>query len=221
LAVPPFHPVDALPPELRRRKSATQVRAQKSVQDIIAAAAKLIEEVGVDDLNTNTLAERAGVLVRTVYRYFPNKFAIVAHLSQQMTDAWFEQMNDHLALIGSADSDWRDAFKRLVGDWIDNVNSQPGGLAVVQAMGSSPILRDLDKEQFGRIAGALFDNISPHTKLDHHRLRVICHTVTSMMYGFGDSYARIPSTLRTDVGQMTSEMIIKVVEPAFFALDED
>jgi len=191
------------------------MRAQKSVQDIIDAAAKLIEEVGVDELNTNTLAERAGVLVRTVYRYFPNKFAIVAHLSQQMADAWFEQMNSHLAVIGSSRSDWRCAFKRLVGDWIDNVNSQPGGLAVVQAMGSSPILRDLDKKQFGRISDALFDNILPHTSLDHHHLQVICHTVTSMMYGFGDSYARISPELRMDVADLTSELIMKVVEPAF------
>ena len=44
----------------------------------------VLDEVGVDGFNTNLLAERAGVRVRTVYRYFPNKGALLAAVNAEV-----------------------------------------------------------------------------------------------------------------------------------------
>jgi AcrR family transcriptional regulator len=51
----------------------------------LAASADLIAERGLAALNTNAVAERAGVSVGSIYQYFPDKAALVAALRQRHT----------------------------------------------------------------------------------------------------------------------------------------
>ena len=44
---------------------------------ILETAAELVDEVGVVGFTTNLLAERAGIRVRTIYRYFPSKLGVL------------------------------------------------------------------------------------------------------------------------------------------------
>ena len=73
------------------RKIPSQVRSRATVEIILEAAAQLLESVGEDGFNTNALAERAGVSIGTLYRYFPDKQSIIAALARQEKDA-FEQI---------------------------------------------------------------------------------------------------------------------------------
>lgn len=56
---------------------------------ILEAAARILEDEGLDRLNTNTTAAKAGVSVGSLYQYFPSKDAILAELIRR----------DHLALL--------------------------------------------------------------------------------------------------------------------------
>jgi AcrR family transcriptional regulator len=47
---------------------------------ILDAAASILETRGMDGLNTNLVARRAGVSVGTLYQYFPNKDALIVAL---------------------------------------------------------------------------------------------------------------------------------------------
>lgn len=62
------------------RKLPKQARSAAMVEAILEAAARILEEGGLADLNTNRIAERAGVSVGSLYQYFPAKDAIVAEL---------------------------------------------------------------------------------------------------------------------------------------------
>ena len=62
------------------RKIPTQRRAMASFAAIVEAAARILEERGADALNTNVIAERAGVSIGTLYQYFPDKQAILVAL---------------------------------------------------------------------------------------------------------------------------------------------
>jgi AcrR family transcriptional regulator len=64
----------------RRRVLPRQRRAQHSVNAILEASLQLLEDGGYDKLTTNRIAERAGVNVALVYRYFAGKESIVATL---------------------------------------------------------------------------------------------------------------------------------------------
>jgi AcrR family transcriptional regulator len=61
----------------RRPLARTQVEI---VEAIVRAANEIIAERGLDGLTTNHVAERAGVSIGSLYRYFPGKEAIVAEL---------------------------------------------------------------------------------------------------------------------------------------------
>jgi len=64
---------------MRRRPQ--QARSQQTVDSILDAAADLVAEAGYESVTTNAIAERAGISIGTLYRYFPDKDAILRGLA--------------------------------------------------------------------------------------------------------------------------------------------
>lgn len=69
------------------RKIPRQKRAYATIDVILEAAAQLLEKVGEGGFNTNAVAQRAGVSIGTLYRYFPDKRAILVALARQEMQA--------------------------------------------------------------------------------------------------------------------------------------
>ncbi|MEV4948414.1 TetR family transcriptional regulator [Streptomyces sp. NPDC053755] len=93
------------PPSLtERRKAATQL-------DIAHAAAELFTERGPDGTTAEDIALRAGVALRTFYRYFRSKQDAVAPLLAGGADLWRER----LAAAGP-DAGLPDALERSVAE---------------------------------------------------------------------------------------------------------
>lgn len=67
------------------RKQPRQARAQHTVDAIIEAAARILEEQGHGGFNTNAVAELAGVSIGTLYQYFPDKDALLGALIARET----------------------------------------------------------------------------------------------------------------------------------------
>ena len=63
-----------------RPRPPSQARSVATFAKIIDTARDIIVERGIQGLNTNLVAERAGVNIGTVYHYFPDKTAIVREL---------------------------------------------------------------------------------------------------------------------------------------------
>lgn len=55
-----------------------QRRSRQIVRAIVQACRKIMDEEGADALTTNHIAEVAGVNIASLYRWFPNKEAIIA-----------------------------------------------------------------------------------------------------------------------------------------------
>jgi AcrR family transcriptional regulator len=68
------------------RKIPRQPRAKGSIDVILEAAAQVLEASGEAGFNTNAVAERAGVSIGTLYRYFPEKAAILRALALRETE---------------------------------------------------------------------------------------------------------------------------------------
>lgn len=62
------------------RKKPRQARATSTVEAILEASAHILEREGLGSLNTNHIAERAGVSVGSLYQYFPTKQAILTEI---------------------------------------------------------------------------------------------------------------------------------------------
>ncbi|MFB6843161.1 TetR family transcriptional regulator, partial [Streptomyces sp. NPDC056361] len=77
-----------------RRKAATQL-------DIARAAAELFTERGPDGTTAEDIAQRAGVALRTFYRYFRSKQDAVAPLLAGGADRWRQELAEAGAEAGA------------------------------------------------------------------------------------------------------------------------
>ena len=81
----------------RPRKAARQERSQATVDAILEAATRLFAEGGLDAVNTNQIAERAGVSIGSLYQYFPGKQAILGELIDRHAERTMTALRTKLA----------------------------------------------------------------------------------------------------------------------------
>ncbi len=62
---------------LEVRKFPQQIRSQRRVEKILAAAIEVFRKVGFDAATTNEIAARAEVSIGSLYQFYPNKSAIL------------------------------------------------------------------------------------------------------------------------------------------------
>ena len=67
-----------------QRRTPSQSRAHATVEAALEATARIARREGLAGLNTNRIAERAGISVGTLYGYFPDKTAIVVALARRI-----------------------------------------------------------------------------------------------------------------------------------------
>tara|TARA_R110002072_G_scaffold71935_8_gene172434 strand:+ start:1407 stop:2057 length:651 start_codon:yes stop_codon:yes gene_type:complete len=131
--------------ELLEKNKPKQERAKRTYEAILTAAAELLVEVGVERISTNIVAERAGITVPALYRYFPNKYAVLNALSAACMDkqnAVFQQWFDQYLEQGDPQLLADDIYGLLKGTY-DVTQEQVGGLEVVQALRAVEPLREV------------------------------------------------------------------------------
>lgn len=69
--------------ENNSRRTPKQRRALTTVDHILSIAAFILEQEGLDKLNTNYLAKKSSLGVGTIYQYFNNKEAIIVGLLER------------------------------------------------------------------------------------------------------------------------------------------
>jgi AcrR family transcriptional regulator len=72
--------------ELLEKNRPQQQRAIKTYESILDSASELLVEVGLERISTNLIAERAGITVPALYRYFPNKYSILNALGTRLME---------------------------------------------------------------------------------------------------------------------------------------
>ncbi len=96
-------------PPLRLRKQATQARSARTVENILEAAARILEGLGFEGYTTNAIAAKAGVSIGSLYQYFPNKDAITIALIKRETARLLADVT-----MAAAERDWRIAIAKMV-----------------------------------------------------------------------------------------------------------
>lgn len=155
-----------------------QARSKATFERILQAGIEVLMTDGLPGMNTNRVAEVAGVNIATVYAYFTNKESILAFLARRFEDeraTWLEQ---YAAELGISDGPtWEQWYSRSIDAMVRFRVANPGSLAVRQALIAMPELRDLDRWSTQRateanIAG--LRRIAP--KLTQAKARAISHT---------------------------------------------
>ncbi|MDE1916749.1 MAG: TetR/AcrR family transcriptional regulator [Sphingomonadales bacterium] len=105
---------------LKPRKAATQMRASRTVEAIVEAAARILETVGMEGYTTNAVAARAGVSIGSLYQYFPNKDAITVALIEREAALLLTQVNE-----AAAEPEWKAALKLMITAAVRHQLSRP------------------------------------------------------------------------------------------------
>lgn len=106
------------------RNEPVQARSNVRLTGLLDAAAAVIDEVGFERLTTAMVAERADSSIGTVYRYFPDRIAVLHALSERSLARF---AGDGLDRVGaSTHVTWLDAVSAAFDYWVSAFRSEPG-----------------------------------------------------------------------------------------------
>lgn len=138
----------------RRRRRPVQKRSRETFENICVAASEILTEDGLDALNTNAVAERAGVSITAVYAYFPDKFAILHELLQRSDDRWRSQVTPLLESLPD-NEDYITVMHDVIGASARIRVEDREYRAILAAIWAVPELADLREASVERSAATL------------------------------------------------------------------
>jgi AcrR family transcriptional regulator len=130
-------------------KRPSQARSVATFANILRASTDIIVERGVQGLNTNVVADRAGVNIGTVYHYFPDKTAILVELFRIDQEYRNKPLTEKLVEIcEAADLDqWADEMFALS---VELRESSPATTQLRRAFRAVPELVEIDRDETER-----------------------------------------------------------------------
>ena len=150
------------------RNEPIQARSSDRIAALLDAAAAVVDEVGIERLTTALVADRAEASIGTVYRYFPDRIAVLTALGARSIERFLRQFEADIAEKNPA-------------SWID---------AVVVSIGSSVAMH---RSEVGFTSIRLGDLVSsPETdvsRIKTHRVAQNLHDVLIEKYGVSNGAA--------------------------------
>jgi AcrR family transcriptional regulator len=130
-----------LEPQQRR---AGRPRSERSRAAVVRAVSELMREVGLRAMTTDEIATRSGVSKATIYKWWPNKYAVAveAFLSEMLTESADPD-------TGSAHEDFRLALRGLI-----HFYASTGGRIFAQLVGEAQFDPAVAVELRDRLVGS-------------------------------------------------------------------
>jgi len=141
---------------LRQRNEPKQARAKQTYEKILNATANLLDEVGLDGVNTNLISRRAGVNISAIYKYFPNKYAILSELAIRLNDRQTELVLDYVAEL-SEPINWEDMLSGVIDTMIKGTRNEKGLIALQSAMLATPGLKAIYRKSNEDVADVFLE----------------------------------------------------------------
>lgn len=146
-------PDGSRPPSSMRRLP-VQERSAERLTRILDACAAVLDETGYDGLTTRAVAQRAGVPIGSVYRFFGNKRALTDALAHRNLDAYAERVAARVT--GVEHGDWRGAVDAAFDEYLVMMRTVPGFGLVDFGVPSAPdAMPDANSQVADRVAALL------------------------------------------------------------------
>lgn len=142
----------------------SQARAQETIELIVRITGELLEEVGFESLSTNLVCRRASITPPALYRYFPNKYALLRELGARLMQAQDDALIAWIDAGGLIAVDREETIEKsfqLQMSTNELTRSIPGNISILRAMRSTPALRDIRIASRDRVAGRLAEAMAP------------------------------------------------------------
>lgn len=187
----------------RMRTVPRQQRARAAVNRILRATGELLDDAGFDALTTTAVAERADVNIATLYRYFPDKFALIEALALSIETERYEKVGPMLVAFG-ASAEWRRDLRAVFEKLLDLRVKRTGMKGLRRALNSAPQLWVTERQGFARmserLAAALRTRVPTMTQA---RAELVSVTLLTMLIGLLDQAMLEPAQRRAVVREGT------------------
>jgi AcrR family transcriptional regulator len=132
-------------PSLATKKQPAQQRATETFERILEVTAETLADVGIERLSTNLVCERAGLSPPALYRYFPNKYALLSELGQRLMQRQNERVDHWITLdvFGGGVASLERALEGLILDTYDVTLQTVGGVWIMRALRAVPALQEV------------------------------------------------------------------------------
>lgn len=200
-------------PSLVAKKQPAQQRATETYERILEVTAQTLADVGIERLSTNLVCERAGLTPPALYRYFPNKYALLSELGQRLMQAQNERVDRHMTLevFAGGLEDLERAMEGLILDTYEATVQTVGGVWIMRALRAVPALQQVrlashaavTKEQTKLLAQA-FPDVHPA------ELQLVSRIVVELVYAtvelIFDEPLDVKAVARTVAGMIASHL---------------
>jgi AcrR family transcriptional regulator len=198
------------------RRRAVQARSRATVERILEAAASLVAERGGDGATMTEIAQRAGVVIGSLYQYFPDKAGVMAALFERHSSGVREMLTEAMAGTSSLE-DLSSRMETLAERYFAQHRDDPmfrGLWAVVQ---TDPALQALDVADTLTNADILFQAARPlYRGVDEDRLMAACTLGLQLSVAAARFALAIPAPLGAHAARTYSDMM----RGAFLALED-
>lgn len=167
------------------RRRPTQRRSRETVEAILEAVVRILKREGFAPINTNRIAEVAGVSIGSVYQYFPDKRSIFAALHQRH----MEQIDRAIetTLVQQASASLEDLFLALIDALIEAHTDDPElyHLLFTEVPHRADTTRHFAERQHGvfrQAIAARAHELKKQRDLDRQAF-IVSHLVESLVHG--------------------------------------
>ena len=177
-----------LDPILLKRTTPIQGRGERTIEQILVATANLLATVGFEQMSTNMICAEAGLTPPALYRYFPNKHAVVKELGERLMLLQNTVFNDWL-LDGYDPDDLPASFERMIREQLAISKTLPNSEWIFRALHASPSLSEVRlashrevTEHLAHWAIGRWPHLDIHTCRTHFRLAIeLCYAALEMI----------------------------------------
>ena len=203
-------PAAAIGVELDRKRAPTQTRALETCERILDAAANLLADVGIERLSTNLICERAGLSPPALYRYYPNKYAVLAELGVRLMLSQNELLEKWAtpATMKLPAAKFEERIRQLFLDTLEMTRKVIAGEWITRALRAVPSLAPVRIESHDHVTGLLVAAFAvAYPGVPTARVRLVSRLAIEVMYSAQELLVDDATLDAVEVATVMSHMV--------------
>lgn len=182
-----------IPERELKRRAPSQKRSEQTCAAILDATDAILAEPGSQSLTTNHIAQRAGVNIATLYRYFASVDDIVATLYERQAE------RRRAALIQTiqqtADRPWQERTCNVVEAIVEERRQKKSCSNLRRKMHSSPQLKELERGASSAYGALISKAMQNYRDIPVAQAQLVANVATDMLNASLDTWEQDASDL--------------------------
>ncbi len=163
-----------------------QSRSRETYEAILRCAGELLAEAGFEKLTTNLICKKAKLTPPALYRYFPDKYAVLKELGDRLMKAQDDIVFDWIAEGGlepKSEQEMVEASVDLQRRVVKLTRAFPGSYSILRALRAVPTLQQSRIESRNKVAEQFRLSMQPNLPgIPEERLRLVMRLMVELKY---------------------------------------